>query len=87
MLIDPVAFVSEHIETLVELDRDYAELAEHMGCHAYIRAATVGVEPGFITGLARTVVKALTKPGVAPEGRRCDAGLTGCPLHGLGKAA
>ena len=87
VLVDPIAFVSEHVETLVELDRDSAELAERMGCQAYLRAATVGTEPGFITGLARTVVKALTKPGVAPEGRRCDAGLTGCPLHALGKAA
>ncbi len=87
VLIDPIAFVSEHVETLVELDRDYAELAERMGCPVYIRAATVGVETDFIRGLARTVQKALGRPGLAPEGRACDPGLAGCPLHAMGRAA
>lgn len=61
VLIDPIAFVSEHVETLVELDRDYAELAERLGCPVYLRAATVGVEADFIGGLARMVQKALGK--------------------------
>ena len=87
VLIDPIAFVSEHVETLVELDRDYAEMAERLGCPVYLRAATVGVETDFIAGLARTVQKALGHPGLAPEGRACDAGLSGCPFHVHGKAA
>ncbi|HEY5413031.1 MAG TPA: ferrochelatase, partial [Caulobacteraceae bacterium] len=52
VLIDPVAFVSEHVETLVELDRDYAELADQAGCRIYLRASTVGTEPVFIDALA-----------------------------------
>ncbi len=32
VLVSPIAFVSEHVETLVELDRDYAETAEAAGC-------------------------------------------------------
>ena len=34
VLIAPIAFVSEHVETLVELDHDYAHLAETVGCAA-----------------------------------------------------
>ena len=55
VLICPVAFVSEHVETLVELDHEYAELAKEMGCAPYLRAPTPGVEPAFIAGLARLV--------------------------------
>jgi ferrochelatase len=86
VLIDPVAFVSEHVETLVELDRDYAELARSLGCPAYLRAPAVGVEAAFIEGLARTVAQALEGPPVAPQGRACESGLCGCQLP-VGKAA
>ena len=53
--IIPVAFVSEHSETLVELDIDYAKLAADVGVPEYVRGATVGVNPAFIQGLARLV--------------------------------
>jgi len=51
----PVAFVSEHSETLVELDIEYAKLAKDVGVPEYIRGATVGVNHDFIQGLARLV--------------------------------
>lgn len=83
VLIDPVAFVSEHVETLVELDRDYAELADAHGCDVYLRAATVGTEPVFVDALADVVVRALGRePGVSPDGRACEAGWRRCPLQG-----
>lgn len=85
VLIDPVAFVSEHVETLVELDRDYAELAEAAGCDLYLRAATVGEEEAFVEGLARTTLKALETPGVCPEGLACPEGWAGCPLRAQGR--
>lgn len=85
VLIDPVAFVSEHVETLVELDRDYAELAAQSGCPYYLRARTVGCEPQFIEGLARTVETALARDGICPEGRRCADAARDCPLEALGK--
>jgi ferrochelatase len=55
IVVVPVAFVSEHSETLVELDMDYRELAEREGAAAYVRAPTVGTDPDFIAGLARLV--------------------------------
>ena len=83
VLVDPVAFVSEHVETLVELDRDYAELADTHGCDLYLRAAAVGTEPVFIHALAGVAVRALARDrGVQPDGRACESGLRLCPLQG-----
>ena len=53
VVVYPLAFVSEHSETLVELDRDYRRLAESCGVPFYRRAPTVGTDPRFIAGLAR----------------------------------
>jgi protoporphyrin/coproporphyrin ferrochelatase len=53
IVILPIAFVSEHSETLVELDIEYRKLAEKFGARAYVRAPTVSVHPAFIAGLAR----------------------------------
>ena len=55
IVVVPVAFVSEHSETLVELDIEYAELAHHNGARGYSRVPTVGAQPAFITGLAGLV--------------------------------
>jgi ferrochelatase len=55
VVIAPISFVSEHSETLVELDRDYRRLAEACGVPGYVRVSTVGTEPRFIAGLARLV--------------------------------
>ena len=85
VLIDPVAFVSEHVETLVELDRDYAELADRHGCDVYLRARTVGTEPVFIDALAGVAIRALGQaPGAHPAGPACERGWSGCPLQGAG---
>ncbi len=55
LVVAPISFVSEHSETLVELDIDYRHLAESSGVPAYHRVATVGIEPGFIAALANLV--------------------------------
>lgn len=55
LMVIPVAFVSEHSETLVELDIEYAELARETGVPAYYRIPTVDTHPDFIAGLARLV--------------------------------
>jgi len=58
-VIVPVAFVSEHIETLVELDIEYRHLAEGAGTKDYLRVPTVGVEPLFIRALGDEVLHAI----------------------------
>ena len=59
VLVVPIAFVSEHSETLVELDIEYRHLADKVGVPTYIRVPTVGTHPLFIAGLARLVRDAL----------------------------
>jgi ferrochelatase len=59
LVVAPISFVSEHSETLVELDLDYRHLAETTGVPSYHRVATVGVSPEFIESLAALVKRAL----------------------------
>jgi ferrochelatase len=59
VVVYPLAFVSEHSETLVELDIDYRLLAGEVGIPTYVRVPTVGTHPLFIAGLARLVRDAL----------------------------
>jgi len=83
VVIDPIAFVSEHVETLVELDRDYAELARKAGVAPYIRVQALGVQPRFIEGLAGLVEQALAGPELAAGATPCEAGLSRCALRTL----
>jgi ferrochelatase len=62
IVVVPVAFVSEHSETLVELDIEYRHRAELRPAAAYERAPTVSENPDFIAGLARLVRRALDMP-------------------------
>ena len=78
VLIDPVAFVSEHIETLVELDLEYAELALRVGAPVYLRAPVVGVLEPFIEGAADAVERALGHSKVCPDGAACPERYSRC---------
>lgn len=79
LVIVPVAFVSEHSETLVELDIEYAELAEDAGVPHYVRAPTVNADRAFIGALADMVTTA-DETGTRPaDGRVCNAIYGDCP--------
>ena len=79
VIVAPIAFVSEHSETLVELDIEYRKLAAASGVPDYRRVATVGTHPDFIEGLAGLVRRALEdKIVTCGEGRICPAAHTGC---------
>lgn len=52
VVILPHAFTQEHVETLVEIEIEYRELADHLGLPGFYRVPTVGVHPEFIQGLA-----------------------------------
>lgn len=58
IIIVPIAFVSEHSETLVELDMEYAELAKENGVDVYIRVPALGCNANFIKSLANCVISA-----------------------------
>ncbi|MGC2854692.1 ferrochelatase [Novispirillum sp. DQ9] len=82
VVLVPIAFVSEHSETLVELDEEYRDLAEAEGVTGFHRVPTVSSDPVFIAGLADLVRGALAG-GCAPcsqdGGRLCPQGLGVCP--------
>ena len=82
VMVVPIAFVSEHSETLVELDVEYREYAERHGVHHYFRVPTQGVQPAFIAALARLVRGTLAHgPGLRSfvGGRTCPAAHKDCP--------
>lgn len=85
LVIAPIAFVSEHSETLVELDVEYRKLADQAGVPGFSRVPTVSTRPEFIAGLAGLVTDALARDDAAhrigPDGgvRLCPAAWDGCP--------
>ena len=91
VLVSPIAFVSEHVETLVELDHEYAELAAQVGCAPYLRAPTPSIEPAFIRALTRATTHALGRDSeIAPHGAwRCPEtyGKCACRNEARGAAA
>jgi len=55
VVVVPIAFTGEHIETLQELDIVSKERAQHAGIVHFARARTVGCHPAFIAALADLV--------------------------------
>lgn len=81
LIVVPIAFVSEHSETLVELDIEYRELAEENGVPAYTRVPAVGTHPSFVSALADLVWKAAHADGPmisGKDGRICPGTCTKC---------
>lgn len=85
-VVVPIAFVSEHSETLVELDIEYRKRARELGVPAYVRVPTVGTAKEFINGLADVVEEVLPRDGVVClEGaRRCPGSFGRCPCGSAG---
>lgn len=79
VLVVPIAFVSEHSETLVELDIEYGHLAQKLGIPGYFRAPAQNSDAGFITALA-----GLARRALASDRALCSwAGARQCPKqHG-----
>ena len=83
VVVVPIAFVSEHSETLVELDVTYRTYAEKAGIPAYHRVPALGTHPAFIEALADVVRGALDGEADLDSGeggRICPATHRGCPL-------
>jgi ferrochelatase len=59
IIVLPVSFVSEHIETLHELDILFREVAMTAGVRSYRRLPAPGVHPAFIRCLAERTLAAL----------------------------
>ena len=78
----PIAFVSEHSETLVELDIEYAGRARELKLPQYIRVPAAGAHPSFISALAHQVLTLATRgdePAPADGVRLCPESWRKCP--------
>ncbi|MEH1870185.1 ferrochelatase [Nostoc sp.] len=62
LVVVPISFVSEHIETLQEIDIEYREVAEEAGIHNFRRVPAPNTHPVFINALAKLVIDALRNP-------------------------
>lgn len=84
VVVVPIAFVSEHVETLVELDVEYRTLAEKRGLPGYFRVPAANAGAGFVAALAGMVRQARVRgPGLCSSSgdRICPAGFGGCPAR------
>ena len=90
LVVVPIAFVSEHSETLVELDIEYRKLADEAGVPTYIRVPALGTHPAFIAGLRDILDGMATRPDsnlcTHGGGRVCPAGHAGCPVKDVAAA-
>jgi protoporphyrin/coproporphyrin ferrochelatase len=64
LVVVPISFVSEHIETLEEIDMEYREIAEEAGIHTFNRVPALDTNPTFITAMADMVQQAASSPSI-----------------------
>ena len=84
VVIVPIAFVSEHSETLVELDQEYRAIAARLGVAFYHRVAALCSSPVFIETLASLVLQAGREDApICAWMRDSTPGHRGCALLSL----
>ncbi|MDP6174984.1 MAG: ferrochelatase [Rhodospirillales bacterium] len=90
VLVVPISFVSDHSETLVELDIEYAGKAKAMGIDHFARVPALGCDEDFIGGLAGLARRArhdmkMMDSGAGgrscPEGRQCPCSTSDGAQH------
>ena len=82
IVLVPIAFVSEHSETLVELDIEYKKLAEQYGCKNYTRVPALGVNESFIKSLLKLILNKEAykfKEGLYSPKIQCPSKFKKCP--------
>jgi len=82
ILIAPIAFVSEHIETLVELGEEYREVAEEHGAASYSTVPALGTDAvfiGYLAGLVGDAIASDTALRSCSTGRICPREHGDCP--------
>lgn len=76
MIVYPHAFVSEHVETIVELGIEYKHVAEAHGVPYYGVVPTVGTHPDFIDGLSQQILRRMGQTGIFSG---TESGCAICP--------
>jgi ferrochelatase len=80
VVVVPIAFVSDHIETLVELDIENRHIAEKAGVPGYFRVKAQNSDPAFIAALAG-IVRRAEGPGLCRGGLLCGPSHKDCPFN------
>ena len=87
IVLVPIAFVSEHSETLVELDIEYKELADKNGCKNYSRVPALGTNDYFIKAMTNLIIKKEEynfDNKLYPPKIRCPNNFKKCPCLNYG---
>ena len=82
IVLVPIAFVSEHSETLVELDIEYKEIADANGCKNYTRVPALGINEDFIKALSELIIKKneyKINESLYPPTIQCPSNFKKCP--------
>ena len=82
IILVPVAFVSEHSETLVELDIEYKKLAMENGCKSYSRVPALGINKNYISSLSNLIINKENykyKQGLYSPRKQCPSNFKKCP--------
>ncbi|MDE1883312.1 MAG: ferrochelatase [Rhodospirillales bacterium] len=82
VVVVPIAFVSDHIETLVELDIENRHVAQEAKVPVYVRARAANDDPDFIRALA-DMIRRTPKTGLCRGGSACGKHKD-CPWDGRG---
>jgi len=84
IVLVPIAFVSEHSETLVELDIEYKKLAKKNGCENYSRVSALGTNKNFINSMTQLILNKETykyKNNIFPPKIQCPQKFNQCPCN------
>ena len=82
IVLVPIAFVSEHSETLVELDIEYKEIADANGCKNYTRVPALGINEDFIKAMSELIIKKneyKINKNLHPPRKQCPSNFKKCP--------
>jgi ferrochelatase len=82
IVLVPIAFVSEHSETLVELDIEYKEIADANGCKNYTRVPALGINEDFIKAISELIIKKnehKINENLYPPKIQCPSNFKKCP--------
>ncbi len=82
IVLVPIAFVSEHSETLVELDIEYKEIANANGCKNYTRVPALGINKDFIRAMSELIIKKneyKLSENLYPPKIQCPSNFKKCP--------
>ena len=84
IVLIPIAFVSEHSETLVELDIEYKKLAKDNGCKNYTRIPALGTNKNYIKGLSELIINKEEykfKENLYSPKKQCLSKFNKCPCY------